>query len=632
MRTAATVGLATGAIGVLVWFVPALSSLEDSLGLGAFFRLRGPLPSPPGVVVVSIDEEAAAQLNLKVPAREWPRAYHARLIDRLVEQDASVIAFDLQFFLNRAEADDQQLAAAIRRSGRVVLVQLLERLPGSEQDNWREQDPLPVLVEGAAGLAPVPMPYTTLVSWFWPFLAAAGGEDVPTLPFVTMQIGAPDARAALAAALKSAGVVATVPRVATAKELRDWMRELRLTLKGNTAALSQVSARLSSQPLDSITRQRAQTMAEIYAADSVAYLNFYGPPGSVCTVPYDVVFEGNASPCPLKGAAVLVGVGRSRLEGAEEIDTYHTVYDQGSAGMSGVELHATALANMLTGTTLRPFNPTATLALLLGVGAAFGASAYWVRTRRRYVRGSVSARLHAAAVVVMLASAYCLTAYLLFTRADLVLPIVVPVAVQVPAALVLGLLVRPFVHEQEVRAVCLVADASGSTAVGQRLAHDAYARLMTEYTQTLARAVTERGGLALAPQGDGFLSLWVGEGRSDACLAALDMVKAAGAFNDRRAAEERLPLRIGLTVGAVTIRTDADRGAFEAFGDAVNVAARLQRANRELGTTVLASAEVVAGFGDDLPTRRVDVPPVLEGVSRPPDVLEVLPRTTQVSM
>jgi CHASE2 domain-containing sensor protein len=65
-------------------------------------------------VVVSIDEHAASQLDLPARVRDWPRAYHARLIDRLVKQGASVIAFDLQFFRDGAEADDAQLAAALR--------------------------------------------------------------------------------------------------------------------------------------------------------------------------------------------------------------------------------------------------------------------------------------------------------------------------------------------------------------------------------------------------------------------------------------------------------------------------------------------------------------------------------------
>jgi adenylate cyclase len=300
---------------------------------------------------------------------------------------------------------------------------------------------------------------------------------------------------------------------------------------------------------------------------------------------------------------------------------------------SGVELHATAFANLLTGTALHPPGPLISLAILVGVGILLGGSSYWTRTRKRYMPGSVAARLEAATVGVLLAGAYSAATYILFARYYLIVPWVIPVTVQLPAALILGLLVRPTVREERVQAVCLAADASGSTAVGQRLAHDAYAVLITEYNRVLGRCVTSRGGLALAPHGDGFVSLWVlGAGVRDdgeqsvrvaACQAALEMVTAADRFNQAHAESERLPLKLGLTLGAVTIRSDADRGAFEAVGDAVNVAARLQQVNRELGTWVLASAQLVEDLSGHFNLQRIDVPLTLKGVRNAPDVFEV---------
>jgi adenylate cyclase len=180
--------------------------------------------------------------------------------------------------------------------------------------------------------------------------------------------------------------------------------------------------------------------------------------------------------------------------------------------------------------------------------------------------------------------------------------------------------------------VCLAADASGSTAVGQRLPHDAYAALMTDYSRALARCATTRGGLALPPHGDGFVSLWVLRPSGDhgdvsvrraACHAALEMVTAADRFNHARVETERLPLRLGLTLGAVTIRSDADRGAFEAVGDAVNVAARLQELNRELSTHVLASDAVVSGMEGWFRLNPILRDVELRGVAAPPRVFEV---------
>jgi adenylate cyclase len=162
---------------------------------------------------------------------------------------------------------------------------------------------------------------------------------------------------------------------------------------------------------------------------------------------------------------------------------------------------------------------------------------------------------------------------------------------------------------------------------------------MTDYNGALARCVTTRGGLALPPHGDGFVSLWALGARLHhadatirlaACHAALEMTAAADRFNEARADDERLPLRLGLTVGEVTIRSDADRGAFEAVGDAVNIAARLQEANRSLGTAVLASADLVVDLPAEILLRRIEGPLRLKGVERTSDVFELKARTVLV--
>ena len=625
LRTACAIGLATGAIGVLLSLVPAIVSLEDSLGLRWLFQIRGPLPAPAGVVVVSIDEPAAIRLDLKTQVRDWPRAYHARLIDRLVDQGASVVAFDLRFFRDSpVAADDDALMKAIERSKRVVLVQMLEQFPGAV----RRQDPIPAFAGVAASLAPVPIPKTPLVSWFWSFLRV-NGVEVPTLPAVALQVGSVRIAALLQDVLKRAGLETPMPRLGTPSEVLTYMQEMRRRLKGNNATLSRVRDQLAMSPqIDDRERQLARAVAALYVEDGAPYLNFYGPPGSVCTVPYEVVLDDAVSPCSITGATVFVGVGRSRVEQAEQIDTYHTIYERpDGVDFSGVELHATAFANLLTGTALRPVNP---LAILVGAGLVLGGSAYLTRTRRRRVRGRIHPRVEAAVIVVLLVVACAVVAYVLFARFYMIVPIVIPLAVQLPTALILGLLVRPAVHDEQVQAVCVAADAAGSTAMGQRLPHNAYASLMGEYIRTLAQCVTARGGLALAPQGDGFVSLWILGGSSAdaairlaACRAALEMTTAASRFNEARPEGEQLPLRLGLTLGAVTIRSDADRGVFEAVGDAVNVASRLQQAGREVGAPMLASAELVEGLSVHVGLRPIDVPLTLSGVAHAPHVFEL---------
>jgi len=55
---------------------------------------------------------------------------------------------------------------------------------------------------------------------------------------------------------------------------------------------------------------------------------------------------------------------------------------------------------------------------------------------------------------------------------------------------------------------------------------------------------------------------------------------------------------------------------FNAFGDAVNVAARLRDLNRELGTRVLASAEVVDGLETRFDLRKIPDDLSLKGITK----------------
>ena len=78
-----------------------------------------------------------------------------------------------------------------------------------------------------------------------------------------------------------------------------------------------------------------------------------------------------------------------------------------------------------------------------------------------------------------------------------------------------------------------------------------------------------------------------------------------------------------LAMGVVTIHSDADRGVFEIVGDTVNIAARLRDLNRDLGSRVIASEDVIAGLKTRLSWRHIPDTFTLKGVGRCPTVVEV---------
>ena len=84
----------------------------------ARFAIRGDLDPPQDIVIVGIGERSFSEL-----AEQWPfpRTLHAEAIDRLVDDGARTIAYDVQFTEPSNPPDDQALADAIASAGNVVL-------------------------------------------------------------------------------------------------------------------------------------------------------------------------------------------------------------------------------------------------------------------------------------------------------------------------------------------------------------------------------------------------------------------------------------------------------------------------------------------------------------------------------
>lgn len=123
------------------WRAPGLSlSAQDAL-----MRARGPLSPPPEVVIVAIDEASLTQFG-RFP---WGRSLLARALDQLATAQPKAVALTVLFSDATAPGDDEALAAAIRRSGNVVLAAQLVETPLREAEWIR---PLPLLAQAAAGV------------------------------------------------------------------------------------------------------------------------------------------------------------------------------------------------------------------------------------------------------------------------------------------------------------------------------------------------------------------------------------------------------------------------------------------------------------------------------------------------
>jgi class 3 adenylate cyclase len=147
--------------------------------------------------------------------------------------------------------------------------------------------------------------------------------------------------------------------------------------------------------------------------------------------------------------------------------------------------------------------------------------------------------------------------------------------------------------EERKTVTILFCDLVGSTSMGERLDSEASSRVMGRYYTALRRAIARHGGSVEKFIGDAVMAVFgiptVHEDDAVRAVRAVADIQAELAEMNRELHERwgaQLRTRIGVNTGEV-VTGDPMRGEPPVVGDAVNVAARVERATRELGDRVL---------------------------------------------
>lgn len=638
------VGLITGLGGAVFGLTNWGADFERNAGLSWLFGMRGPVEAPAEVAVVAIDGRTGVELDLPTLPRDWSRALHARLVDELTRLGASAIVFDMQFDKPKGAADDATFARAVDQSGRVVLIELVtgKRQPLTDENGrqtgtiWVEElvQPMPALVDAAKGLATFPLPkIDAAVYEFWVFKESVG--DAATLPAVALQVHAFDAYPAFAALLEQLGhpELDSLPRdietIGKAEQVRSLMRSLRSTFESDTDA----GARLAALIEDESARRNPQeqklleALHGLYAGNAHRMLNFYGPPGSIQTIPYQTVMKAAAGEpgtpkLDLRGKTVFVGF--SDLYDPGHPDRFYTVFtSEDGVDLSGVEIAATAFANLLTDRSIRLLGAWETLGLLLVFGLVIGLIAYLLPA------------MIGVPLAIALAVAYAVAAQWLFNNGDWWMPLATPMLVQFPLALFLGLIGQylierkrgermtkalsyyvpenvardlgarqrdPEAFNKVVYGTCFATDMSGFSTISEQLPPDQLAVFLNDYFDTLAKALKKHQVDVTEFRADAIMCAWTAdkptiEVRRKAVLAALGAAEAIEDFKQRNAML-KAALRVGLEAGHFYIGHAGGGGhfVFSIVGDTANTASRIESLNKHTGTQILATQEVIEGL------------------------------------
>jgi adenylate cyclase len=665
-------GLGIGLLGLVVSVTPFGTAQEENIGLHLLFKLRGARKAPPDVVVVAMESASENHLNLQSSITKWPRSLHARIIDNIVEKNAAVIAFDIFFSEPRSPQDDARFAKAIQRAGNVVLIEKLKKVPlfnssGTKMGNVEIEEsvpPFPLLAQSALASAPFALPKIPVkLNSYWTFKTSAG--DTPSLPVVVFQVFALQVYDEFIGLLKN--VKSSYPEllpvnkdvILADKSIKEVMLLLKNFFERNPMAAEEMLATLKASDIfatEAKKRQVLKSLIRLYQGPNSHYLNFYGPPGTIYTVPYYQLLEDEKRPktdsnrFDLRDKVVFIGLSE-RLRPEQE-EGFHTVFSQHSGvDISGVEIAATAFASLLEDMPVQPLNMQAQLVGVFLWGTALGILCI-----------SLSRSL-AAGCVLVLSLLYLLFAYSQFKQSGIWYPLVIPLFLQSPLSFI-GTTIWRYVevnkerqnirtafeyhipndvvdelakslsniktHRKLVYGICLFTDAKGYTSISETMDPEELSSYMNKYFEVIFEPVRKNSGIGLELKADSMLAIWTkdhpdGTLRNLACNTALDIIQAVDEFN-RSCNSSPLPTRIGIHSGYISLKFIGaiDHYQYQPVGDAVNTASRMEGLNKHLGTQILVSEEVLERLDDFLVRRLGQF--ILAGKSKPVAACELICR------
>ncbi len=572
-----------------VTILSALGILESwqARGLDLLVSVQGHR-APSDVVVIGIDETAFDGVQRRQPI---PRDYLARVVRGLQRSGAAAVGLDLTFATPTSPAEDAELARAL--------------LDFSDRGLSR------VVVGGPALPPSGPLGAPAVVR-----AVATASVAVPAEPDGVIRHIVP--------------VVVPAQRASGAREAA--RREPDAVVPSLAVAVAARGAGLDPRPLGSawrgeapvpVPRSRPGRPLESGAAEGVTFrpgalwrINYVGPAKSFFTIPSDVV-AALADPAaeiatdnPLRGRLVLVGG-----TFPESRDFYHTPYGL----MPGVEVHANVL-HMLT--TRRFIQPSSWM-LGFGVSAVVVLFASLVLLAMKPLTGMLACMVGGFVIGVP-------AALLAFDRGGYWVDFLLPVLATGLMGLIADWLARRNMRAQfgrylskdllarviddapslrgERRVVSvLFSDLRGYTTLSEAMTPEAIAAHLNEYFDAMTAAIFAHQGMINDFIGDAVMAVF-GAPVSDpdhalhAVQAAAAMDRALADLNQRWTARG-LPLfhmGIGIHTGSVFAGNVGghDKIKYTVIGDPVNVGSRVEGLNKELGTTILITAETYAAVGD----------------------------------
>ena len=210
-----------------------------------------------------------------------------------------------------------------------------------------------------------------------------------------------------------------------------------------------------------------------------------------------------------------------------------------------------------------------------------------------------------------------------------------------------GLIEGPALAAEGQRRVMTVlfCDVKGFTSTSEGMTPQGLVKVMNRYFSTMSAPIRHHQGIIDKYIGDAIMAYWGPPFADDAeqarlaCLAALDMLEQVPQLRAElpellgvRHLPNSFDLRIGIATGEVLVGSIGSElmMSYTVMGDTVNLASRLEGANKVYGGRFLVSEATIAGAGASIEAREIDRVVIL-GQTQPQAVFEIMGRKGELT-
>src|ERR1700712_4201611 len=167
----------------------------------------------------------------------------------------------------------------------------------------------------------------------------------------------------------------------------------------------------------------------------------------------------------------------------------------------------------------------------------------------------------------------------------------------------------------------LFCDMKGFTGLSEGMTPKGLVKVMNHYLSTMSGPIRSHRGIIDKYIGDAIMAYWGppftenGEQARLACLAAIEMAQRGGGLRTEfpqllggRTIPSDCTIRIGIATGEVLVGSIGSEFmmSYTVMGDAVNLASRLEGANKTYGSTSLVAEATIEAAGDAVEVREID--------------------------